>query len=132
MGRWKPGDGSGGSNDVVRMGSRVSAGGVVLRSGNSDIARYSSCSVDFCWVSVVATAGSKLKGRLSSFGGGSGVTGEISASFFARTGFNVGEGVISGVMVCNSIVGIGGAGLIAYEISVNIQYSSFGTGSRYP
>jgi hypothetical protein len=41
----------------------------------------------------------------------------MSPSFLAKTGFSVGEGVISGVSVCTSFVGIGGAGLIALDFA---------------
>jgi hypothetical protein len=54
---------------------------------------------------------------LGLLGGGKGETGEISQSLFARMGFSVGEGVGSGVVVCMSIVGTGGAGLCALKVS---------------
>jgi hypothetical protein len=39
----------------------------------------------------------------------------MSASFLARSGCKVGDGVISGVMGFMFMVGTGGAGLIAYS-----------------
>lgn len=56
----------------------------------------------------------------------------MSPSFLAKTGFSVGEGVISGVSVCTSFVGIGGAGLIAYTVSVSDQRAMIGKGSKHP
>ena len=53
---------------------------------------------------------SKLNGLLSSFVGGSGDSGETSCSL-SISGFKVGEGVISGVIVSSFMLGIGGAGL---------------------
>jgi len=53
---------------------------------------------------------SKLNGLRSSLGGVSGKRGDISWSL-GLSGWRVGEGVISGVMVSTSIPGMGGAGL---------------------
>jgi hypothetical protein len=41
-------------------------------------------------------------------------------SFLAKSGFSVGDGVISGVIGFIFVVGIGGAGLIAYLMMVSM------------
>lgn len=104
--------GSGGSRDVVRMGRSAFAGDIEAGGG-------AICAVGFgligrCFVGtggLAAVTASKLNGRLwSSFGGGSGERGDMTCSL-GISGFSVGEGVISGVMVSTIMVGAGGAGL---------------------
>ena len=90
----------GGSRVVVGVGTGV-AMAVTGRSSSSTSLRWDS-----------GTA-SKLNGRRRSLGGGNGETGEISMSRFVSSGFRVGDGVISGVIVFK--LGMGGAGRCAYS-----------------
>ena len=95
------------SAKVGRCGSAMGAGGTVtcgVMMGTADFG--CSCALGG---GVGALPASKLKGRLCSLRGGSDVTGDIDWSF-GSSGFNVGEGVISGVSVSTILVGIGGAG----------------------
>ena len=107
------GFGSGASRDVVRVGRLGCAGGMVTEVVLTSAVVFASCESALT-AGLAAGTASKLNGLLWSLGGGSGERGDISCSF-GISGFNVGEGVISGVRVSTFILGIGGAGLCACE-----------------
>lgn len=98
--------------DVVRMGRSAFAGDIGTGGSAIPIVGLGLVGRGFVPIGgLAAFAASKLNGRLcSSFGGGSGERGDMTCSF-GISGFRVGEGVISGVMVSTIMVGAGGAGL---------------------
>ena len=109
-----PGLVSGGSGDVDRSGRMIcasdwDAGGAAAAA--AAVGLVDCCSVALCWDSERA---SKLKGLRCSVVGGNGETGEISTSLLASSSFDLGDGVISGVIVFKMTVGLGGAGLLAW------------------